>query len=343
MQIRATFALVAACVLALAGCSHGDSDSSKSICLEQSAGTTSDGDSVTVCQKIFKEAPFVRLPGDDTSAATVTINGAVDLDIRESQDTPGKWLISAARFVDRNLKIYELANPDGTPVTEASTLMAANHLPSNRVHFLAYEAKGTLSGTQLRLASLKPIVMITGRAIDERFLGSWEGTMSLYEGEDWSPTSSAKVRVEMAALVPHDPIHVVTTVTPVLADGTRFKAVGGVANGDTRVKLSTGECVASLRSFGVNNPLFRATDTLLTLWRFPVMHTAASRDYHVVLDYPHGLYDAAMAMAPDHNFHMFDYISPKTAPMDLRFVIHGNPVGQIEIDLKPVTGGGDPC
>jgi len=29
--------------------------------------------------------------------------------------------------------------------------------------------------------------------------------------------------------------------------------------------------------------------------------------------------------------------------MDLRFVIHGNPVGQIVIHLKPVTGGGDPC
>ena len=50
-----------------------------------------------------------------------------------------------------------------------------------------------------------------------------------------------------------------------------------------------------------------------------------------------------MAMAPDHNFHMFDYISPATKPMDLRFTIHGNPVQQIVIHLKPVTGGGDPC
>jgi hypothetical protein len=245
--------------------------------------------------------------------------------------------------VDRNLKSYDLVNADGTPVTEASALMTANHLPSNRVHFIAYEAKGAVSGSRFQLQGLKPIVMITGRAIDERFLGSWEGTMSLFEGGDWSPDSNAKVRVEMPALVPHDPIHLVTIITPVLADGTRFKAVGGVANGDMRVKLSTGECVASLRSYGVNNPLYRATDTLLTLWRFPVMHTADSRDYHVVLDYPHGLYESAMAMAPDHNFHMGDYISPATVPMDLRFIIHGNPVGQIEIHLKQVTSGGDPC
>ena len=343
---RATLALLASCAAALVSCSHGDAGSNDAVCLEQTSGKTSDGDAVTICTKIFRDAPFVRLPADDTSGSTATINGAIDLDIAPGADN-AHWKITAARLIDRNLKSYTLMNANGTRVDETSALMTSNHLPSNRVHFLAYEAKGTASGDNFTLTGLRPIVMMTGQAIDARFTGSWEGTMSLYTGDrTWSPDTDAKVRVEMPSIVPHEPIpEVAQTLTPPLADGTRFKAIGGVSNADTRVKLSTGECIPSLRSLGPSNPLFEASDTLLTLWRFPVMHTPASRDYHVVLDYPRGLYEnpTTMAMAPDHNFHMFDYISPATKAMDLRFTIHGNPVQQIVIHLKPVTGGGDPC
>ncbi len=346
MTERATLALLASGALALASCHHGHSGTNDSVCLEQTSGKTSDGDAVTICTKIFRDAPLVRLPADDTSSSTMTINGAIDLDIAQGADN-SHWKITAARLVDRNLKIYALMNANGTPVDETSAPMASNHLPSNRVHFLAYEAKGTASGDRFTLTGLRPIVMLTGQAIDARFTGSWEGTMSLYTGDrTWSIGTDAKVRVEMPSIVPHEPIsEVAAIITPPLADGTRFKAIGGVSNADVKVKLSTGECVPSLRSLGQANPLFEAKDTLLTLWRFPVMHTPASRDYHVVLDYPRGLYEnpTTLAMAPDHNFHMFDYISPATKAMDLRFTIHGNPVQQIVIHLKPVTGGGDPC
>lgn len=329
--------------LALAACSGHDSD--PGICAEQTAGATAEGEKVTVCQKIHRETPFVRLPGDDKSATVQTVHGVIELDIRGDPEDPSIFRITEARLVDRNLKVYVLVNRDGTPVNETSPLMTSNHLPSNRVHFLTFEAKGSPSADKFQLDSLRPEVMLTGRAIDERFLGMWEGGMSLYDGDrEWSVDQMAKVRVEMAALAPHEDIpQIIATITPPLPDGTRFKALGGVVNAVSKVKLSTGECIASLKSLNERNPLFEASDSLLTLWRFPAMHTADSRDFHIVLDYPRRLYEAAIAMAEQHNFRLHDYISPATAPMELQFKIHGNPIRQIVITLKPVKGGGEAC
>src|SRR5262245_2213527 len=132
---------------------------------------------------------------------------------------------------------------------------------------------------------------------------------------------------------------------PDLPDGARFKAVGAVLNGENGVRLSTGDCAVALKSLQERNPLFEATDYLFTLWRFPAMHTAGSQDFHVVNDYPRGLYPSAIGMAAEHNFRLKDYISSATAPMELVFHIHGNPVGQMTMTLKPVKGGGggQPC
>ena len=317
-----------------------------SVCPEEATGRTSDGQPVTVCIKTFTEPPFVRLPADDTAPAVKTIHGVVDLDI---QGKGSAWTIAAARFIDRNLKTYTLANQDGSRMTEASPLMKANFLPSNRVHFLVYEAKGTLAGDSFQAASLRPVVMVTGRALDERFLGAWEGTMSLYLGKDgdsdvWSVDQNAKVRLEYHSLTPYDNMsEVLAKLTPLLPDGTRFKALGGVANAVQSVRLSTGECIPSLISLGGKNPLSIANDYRLTLWRFPVMHTAYSRDYHIVNDYPRDLYPATLGMASTHNFRLENYISPATAPAELTFKLHGNPIRQMTIQVKPVKGGGEPC
>ena len=234
-------------------------------------------------------------------------------------------------------------------MTADSPLMKSNFLPSNRVHFLVYEAKGTLAANNFQVESLRPVVMVTGRALDERFLGAWEGTMSLYLGKDggndvWSADQNAKVRLEYHSLTPYDNIsEVVAKVTPLLPNGTRFKALGGVANAVQSVRLSTGECIPSLISLGDKNPLSIAADYRLTLWRFPVMHTAFSRDYHIVNDYPRDLYPATLGMASTHNFRLENYISPATVPTELTFRVHGNPVRQMAIQVKPVKGGGEPC
>jgi hypothetical protein len=318
------------------------------VCAEHASGATSDGQKVTICSKTFSEPPFVHLPGDDISSAVKTIHGVVDLDIAQGRDSRA-WTISAARFIDRNLKSYTLANKDGSPMTEASPLMKSNFLPSNRVHFLVYEAKGTFSGSTFRIDSLRPVVMVTGRALDERFLGAWEGTMSLYLGKEgdndvWSVDQNAKVRLEFLSLTPHDNMsEIAPKLTPPLPDGTRFKALGGVANAVQSVKLSTGECIPSLVSLGDKNPLFIASDYRFTLWRFPVMHSAYSRDYHVVNDYPRDLYPATLGMASTHNFRLENYISPATKPAELTFKLHGNPVRQMTMQVRPVKGGGQPC
>ena len=317
-----------------------------STCADQVTGRTSDGQPVIVCTKTFTEPPFVRLPADDTAPAVKTLHGIVDLDIQAKGST---WTIAEARFISRTLKTYALVNKDGSPMTEASPLMKSNFLPSNRVHFLVYEVKGVVAGGAIRAESLRPEVMVTGRALDERFLGAWEGTMSLYLGKDgdqdvWSADQTAKVRLEYGSLTPHDNMsEVVAEVTPLLPDGTRFKALGGVANAVQSVKLSTGECAPSLLSLGSKNPLYVASDYRLTLWRFPVMHTAFSRDYHIVSDYPRDLYPATMAMASTHNFRLENYIAPNTVPTELTFLLHGNPVRQMIIKAKPVKGGGEPC
>jgi hypothetical protein len=73
------------------------------------------------------------------------------------------------------------------------------------------------------------------------------------------------------------------------------------------------------------------------------MHSLASKDFHIVFDYPEGLHPAARAMARDHNFRLKDYIATSTAPKALVYGIHANPMDQILFQLKPVQGGGGDC
>src|SRR5207253_10206640 len=111
-------------------------------CLEQVDGHTSDQppDSVVVCRKLFPAAPYVRLPQDRRAPdGQATLYGVIELDINNDAH------IQNARFYDRQLKVYALLGETGKPIDETSALMKRNHLPSNRVHFLVYEATGKLT------------------------------------------------------------------------------------------------------------------------------------------------------------------------------------------------------
>jgi hypothetical protein len=195
-------------------------------------------------------------------------------------------------------------------------------------------------------------VLVEGHAIDERFLGVWEGVVSKRRDDNkWytdidNPEHVAKVRITFAApLTPHENIGVLDP-TPKLPDGTRFEALGRFDNATQPVRLSTGECAPPMNSYGAANPFpdrVATTDYSLTLWRFPAMHSRSSEDFHIVFDYPKGLHPAARAMARDHNFRLKDYIATSTKPKALVFGIHGNPVDQILFSLKPVQGGGGAC
>jgi hypothetical protein len=261
--------------------------------------------------------------------------------------------IQNARFYDRELKLYGLVGSSGKPVDESSELMKKNHLPSNRVHFLIYEATGKLvSSTALQLTGLRPAILVEGQALDERFVGPWEGELSKRRtATQWytdpaQPANFAKIRVNFAPpLIGTDAIGELKP-TPKLPDGRRFKVIGKFENAVQPVRLSTGECAAALTSYGASNPLperVETSDYLIKIWRFPAMHTLWSKDFHVVFDYPRGLYASATAMAPDHNFRLKDYIATSTQPKELVFRIHGNPVDQIVFTLKPVHGGGGSC
>ena len=347
--VHATAPLLLAAAILVGACSGGGDSSGFAICAQQRTTINADGLTVLVCDKTFSEAPLVRLPADERGASVQTIHGVIELDVRidfaSMTATTPTYIIDSARLLDRSLTAYELAGADGAPMNQDHPIMKAMKLPSNRVHYLIYEARGTVAGNALRLESLKPVVMLTGRAIDERFLGAWEGTFSLYDGDRVWSEETTKARLEFGALVPHTNMDVlfVGDGAEKLADGTRFKAVGGVANGDRRVRLSTGECAPALTSLQQRDPLLEASDYLFTLWRFPAMHTASSKDFHVVDDYPRNLYPAAIGMAAEHNFRLVDSIAEGTKPMELVFHIHGNPVQQFTMTLKPVKGGGGDC
>ena len=330
-------------------------------CPGQREGTTTEvppqqPQPVTICTKLHPAAPFVHLPPDvpGEMGGSGTWHGTVELDI--SVRPGANYYIQQARFVDRNNTSYVLVDAAGKQIDDTSPLMKQNYLPSNRVHYLVYEAKGQVQGTTLRLDALRPIVMLDGRAIDERFLGAWEGTMSKrrpnqaddedtwYTDKD-EPEHFAKVRVVFKELIDYRNVGALAPrLPPFLPDAVRHKAVGTIENAYRGVRLSSGECIPSLTSFGEQNPMPAAVDTyLLTMWRFPAMHTLWTKDFHIVFDYPKGLYPSAVSMATDHNFRLKDYVSPATKARELIFGVHGNPVNQLLVILKPVEGGGGRC
>jgi hypothetical protein len=343
-------AVVAALVSACASASPGDPSeavrsasstlSGARVCAEQASGTTADGDDVVVCTKLFAEAPFIRPAADTTEAGESVLFGTVGFGYGVN-GTP-------YTFHDRDGRVFALRDAAGNELSGDSAVVRENHLPSSRVHFLVYEVRGAVEGDAIRLSSLRPAVLVDGKAIDARMLGTWEGTMTLRIGgeegnQTWSDTETAKARVELTELVRMDNIQGPTPDSARLADGTRFKAVGSVVNTDKSVRLSTGECAAALKSYGEKNPLFTATASNFGLWRYPAMHTMAAEDFHMVNDYPTGLYWSAIGMAKGHNFRLADYLSKETKPMELEFGIHGNPMEQIVIKLTPVVGGGGGC
>jgi hypothetical protein len=334
-----------AMLLLVLGCSN-DPAPGEFICPQEAPGKTSDGDAVTVCQRLYPEAPFVHLPPDDRSSAVQTINGVIELDIGGAAPD---FTLTDARLFDRDLNVYDMVAADGSPLDEKSALAKSAHFPSNRVFYLLYEVKGTRDGATFKTQSIRPIVMLQGRAIDERFLGAWEGVMSKYTGDalgndSWDEGQPAKVRLEMTGLTPHENFAELTHIaTPPLPDGVRFKAVGGVVNAAQSTRLSTGECIPSFISLGMANPLTIAEDFVFTFYRFPAMHTASSADFHIVNDYPKKLYPTVVGMAPEHNFRLQYFITSKFMPMDLRFVVHGTPFNQLVFTIRQVRGGGESC
>jgi hypothetical protein len=319
-------------------------------CLEQIDGHTSDQPpaSVVVCRKLFPSAPFVHLPEDRRAAeGQVTLYGVVELDINND------FHIQNARFYDRQSKVYSLLGATGKPIDETSPLMKQNHLPSNRVHFLVYEAAGKLTApASLQLTALRPAILVEGEALDARFVGPWEGLVSKRRtATQWyadlsQPANFAKIRVDFTPpLVQTNDIGELKPAPP-LPDGKRFKVLGRFENATAPARLSTGECAPALTSYGANNPLperVAVTDYLIKIWRFPAMHSLWSKDFHVVFDYPRGLYSSATAMASTHNFRLKDYIATSTKPEPLVFRLHGNPIDQIVFELTPVQGGGGAC
>lgn len=320
------------------------------ICLQQADGQTADQPPapVVVCKQLFPTAPFVRLPEDQRATdGSATLYGVIELDINND------FHIQNARFYDRELKVYSLLGAAGKPMDETSPLMKQNHLPSNRVHFLVYEATGKLtSATAFQLTALRPAVLVDGQALDGRFVGAWEGLVSKRRtATQWftdlsKPANFAKIRVEFAPpLVQTNNIGELKP-TPALPDGKRFKVLGRFANATEPVRLSTGECAPALTSYGASNPLpdrIDVADYLIRIWRFPAMHSLWSKDFHVVFDYPRGLYSSATAMASEHNFRLKDFIAISTQAQPLVFRLHGNPIDQIVFQLKPVRGGGGAC
>jgi len=343
--------LVALFILAIAVVAQAATPAPFAICPRQSNGHTSDQppDPVVVCQQLFPAPPYVRLPADRHTSEGSIMTGVVELDV----NTDGH--IANARFYDRGLKVYPLLTAAGKPIDESSELMKKCHLPSNRVHFLIYEASGKVTPLgALLLQGLRPAVLVQGQAIDSRFFGAWEGMISKRRTEtQWytdpsQPQNFAKVRMMFTPPLLQTENIGELRPDPKLPDGTRFKATGTFENATQPVRLSTGDCAPALTSYGAANPFparVATADYFLHMWRFPAMHSLWSKDFHVVTDYPKNLSTnpTLNSMASTHNFRLKDYIATSTKPMELKFLQHGNSFGWIVFLLKPVQGGGGPC
>src|SRR3954462_4177028 len=128
-----------------------EADLTASVCAEQHAGKSHDGESVIVCDKVFDHAPQVKLPADAGSTYYLALQ------------TAGRVTL----FIDRNGVEYASTN---------DKLPAAMKMPSNRSLYFVYKVTGTV-GTwtdpiskekmpSIHVTAAKPYVLLSTGAID---------------------------------------------------------------------------------------------------------------------------------------------------------------------------------
>jgi hypothetical protein len=335
--------------LLLTACSTGGSDApdpEAAVCAVVQTRTNADGDRVQVCDELHAERPFVRPPADDRNDET-----SVTLFVAAEEPDMGI-------LVDREGTRYRML-VSGAEVTE-ETLPSEVHGASYRMLFTIYEVTGAIDDAvgdeeadlSLDVRSMRPAIMITGQAIDSAFLGPWEGQVSVRVPDAectltvpcWSYDEHTPLRVDLSTIEPLDDMGVLSLEPPLLEDGDRHLMRGKVENMDSSVMSSGGECLPAITSVEGKHPFHPAQEAELSLFRFPGMH--APGDLVLVMDYPEAAegVGGANGMSGLTTLHPVNLIQTEERDGWSRIAIHnhGVPNGLV-IDIRPVSGGGEPC
>lgn len=316
----------------------GDGSVPAVFCARQHLDTTSDGEELPFCDELFPERPWVRLPPG-------RVEGSVDFH--------AAFVTAASRLV----------LTDGTTLFVPRDEPAFASVRTNRSIFTIWHVRGGTIGTgpegrELRGASASAVLVISAEALESRFRGDWEGTITPRDpagsgATQWSGTP-VPLRISVGALGDLLPVSRDGRegMGPELPEGATHQVTGVFANYDSGVTSSTGDCIASLASLGERNPL-RALLTdgsdapnEVRLYRWLSMH--GDFDDHAFLD-PGYLMDMSFettsppAMGALHPAN-FIQDSERAAWSEIHDVmVHGTPSGFRIQYLRRVTGGGSPC
>ena len=325
------------------------------VCATESAGTTSDGEAVTICTAFHQAAPFVRLP-DDTESV---FYGSVDM--------------NSAHFMTRDGVAHTLTSADGSQeFTCAQTIpptcadlpgfeaLHAVNGPSHRWLYTVYRIEGALSGDDLRASNVAPVVMVGAEAIDSLLDRTFEGTITT---RVVPPPASGPLFTDTVVPIRLEPTGKHTAIDlpsggEVLPDADALLIELEISNLATAVELSDGSCAPSLNSLANANPFVGATTSTMTAQRNPSMHAVGG--HHIVIGtYPEGTPDigSTAGEGPSSMGEPLDashpLVSPWTwlaetidivAPFTDVYNLHGNAATyNLQITLAPVSGGGAAC
>jgi hypothetical protein len=365
------FLLTASCAMiggVQRNASHTKDDSGESaVCPQSHSGTTRDlpeGATVTICDKFYDSAPFVRLPESDDFAdeSHVTFYGAVDMLY------PAK-----ATLQDRTGQKYLVLNANGAlnGVYDYSALPASMGMPSFTYVYLIYKFEGKLApvpddtdypGTKgIILSTATPMIYVPSTLIDDYVLGSWEGKINLRIdpapaaddiGADlFDTTSQATIRITYKSLQPipsefggANALHAWPDLEhghQYLLDVKLMDAVGAVDNFNGNVMGSDGTCIKALSLLGNRNPFLDATSGDIQFFRWPGMHGAGSEaDVMVFPDGARSLYHTGMSLPFSMKASTLILPNPQYVVDEFPHGIHRG----FELSgLRKVSGGGGAC
>jgi hypothetical protein len=272
-------------------------------------------DGLVHCQEGYPEPPFVHVPASQTLA-----DG--------SKQVVGGIAKYGAVIRDADGNQYTLPREIALTETNASGGNAGAELQADHL-YRATVVNGAVTKIE-RFARIADAVFYTG------WVGTtFEGVIAKRAGADTFETEpSLPVRVRFTALK--------DGTSPGASDHDPYKPqtlVATIENATAATKSSTGDCLASLASFGENNP---DVGSEIDLGRYPTMHSAF--DNAIVLTY------AAKAADLPTNMAMALWRSPadliaKTSSLPGAFdsVPHASPTYGVTMKVKPVTGGGGAC
>lgn len=262
--------------------------SSAIFCEEEEKYENFDADQLILCKKMYQQRPYIRPPQDNSpfvitnKKSEVTIYGGL-------YRSPAFGLFLVDRF-GRNFKIMKSSDK---PNSKLQAILKKIKYPSNRILFTLYQVNGSAKKSKedydIELNDIKPVLQLTGEAIDGHFSGtSWEG--GYYQRDQtftYKLQSSLRVKITGISALESVGLRKLAewASEPKIEDADVYSIDGIVENLEKSVIASDGKtCLKALNKSGVRNPFVGAIDPKISVHRMGAMHIAG--DSVVVFEYP---------------------------------------------------------